>query len=117
MILWRKLPSWLFVLQVWAAITFAATAREAVLHTEANVMVELTLHAARPHKDPFNEVSLDVIFLDPKGHIQRVPAFWAGGNVWKARYASPVTGVHRFRTECSEPNDSGLHHLGGRVDV
>src|SRR5205807_3468676 len=30
---------------------------------------------------------------------------------------SPVTGVHRFRTECSDPNDSGLHHVGGRVDV
>ena len=73
--------------------------------TEANMMVELPLEAGRAHDDPFNEVSLDVVFTDPNGRELRVPAFWAGGNKWKARYASPVVGTHRFRSECSD--DSG----------
>jgi hypothetical protein len=105
----------IFLLLFATALTCGA--KETVLRTEANVPVELTLHASRSYADPFNDVTLDVVFLAPKGHTERVPAFWAGGAVWKARYASPVTGVHQFRTECSEPGDSGLHHVAGRVEV
>src|SRR5687768_13556929 len=77
----------LIVLTTGAGLTFCAAAAEQVLQTETNVMVELTLTASRTHADPFNEVTLDVVFADPKGHELRVPAFWAGTNVWKARYA------------------------------
>jgi hypothetical protein len=49
------------------------------LHTQANVMVELTLAAAHTYSDPFNQVELDVVFTDPAGHEFRVPAFWDGG--------------------------------------
>jgi hypothetical protein len=31
-----------------------------------------------------------------------VPAFWAGDATWRVRYASPPTGTHRYRTECSD---------------
>ena len=63
-------------------------------------MAEFIFTAMRTHADPFNAVTLDAIFVDPQGKEFRVPAFWAGGNVWKVRYASPVLGVHRFRSEC-----------------
>ena len=46
-----------------------------------------------------------------------MPAFWAGTNVWKVRYASPVVGMHRFRSECSVTGDRGLHGVTGKVDV
>src|SRR5580658_5110344 len=87
------------------------------LHTQANVMVELTLSAARNYTDPFNQVNLDVVFIDPTGHEFRVPAFWDGGGTWKARYASPLTGTHYFRTECSPQEDSGLNGLAGTVEI
>ena len=80
-------------------------------------MVELTFNAARAYADPFNQVTLDAVFRDPQGKELRVPAFWAGSNVWKVRYASPVTGTHRFRSECSEAGDAGLHGVGGRVEI
>ena len=91
-------------------------ARELSLQTQANVMVEMTLTSARTYSDPFNQVVLDVIFTDPTGHESRVPAFWDGGNIWKARYASPLIGTHRFRSE-STPDDGGLNGVTGTVEI
>lgn len=85
--------------------------------TPANVAVERTFAAERSYADPFNEVTLDVIFTDPSGGKFRVPAFWAGGKLWKVRYASPLTGTHRFRTECSPAGDAGLQGVTGEVTV
>ena len=80
-------------------------------------MVEFTLRAEFCYADPFNEVTLDVTFIDPRGRELRVPGFWAGADVWKVRYASPVVGIHTFRTECSAARDKGLHGVAGRVEV
>ncbi|MBI3853546.1 MAG: DUF4038 domain-containing protein [Verrucomicrobia bacterium] len=102
---------------LWTALALVATAKDIALKTEANVMVELTFTANRTYADPFSEVTLDAIFHDPKGRELRVPAFWAGTNVWKVRYASPVPGTHRFRTACSVTEDKGLHGVAGKVEV
>jgi hypothetical protein len=87
------------------------------LRTQANVMVELTLTAARTYSDPFNQVQLDAVFVDPTGGELRVPAFWDGGRTWKARYASPLVGAHHFHTECSQADDGGLNGLSGTVKI
>ena len=99
-----------------AAVTVGASAQTA-RQTEANVMVELRFTASRAHADPSNEITLDVVFADPQGRELRVPAFWAGTNVWKARYASPTPGTHPFRSECSDSRDEGLHGIAGQVEV
>jgi len=106
-----------FAFLIWAGVVLVAAAKEQHLSTEANVMVELTLRANRSYADPFNDVSLDVQFIDPRGRELWVPAFWAGGNLWKVRYASPVVGTHIFRSECSEPRDKGLYGIAGKVEV
>lgn len=111
---WCKL---LLTCLLWMGLALGAPAKGLSLKTEANVMVELTFTATRTYSDPFNEVTLDAVFHDPEGRELRVPAFWAGSNVWKARYASPVLGTHRFRSECSEPKDKGLHDISGKVEV
>ncbi len=95
----------------------AARADETPRQTEANVMIELPFAAKSAHEDPFNTVTLDVVFTDPHGQELRVPAFWAGGEVWKARYASPILGIHRFRSECSDTQDGGLQGVAGKVDI
>ena len=82
--------------------------------TPANVPVEIVLVASRPYAD---ETTLDLIFTDPAGIARRVPAFWAGGQTWKARYASPLVGTHRWRSECSDASDPGLHGAEGSVNV
>lgn len=87
------------------------------LEAEANVPVEIEFQARKPHTDPFNEVILDVLFTDPSGAARKVPAFWAGGDRWKVRYASPLPGSHPWRTICSDATDPGLQDVAGVVEV
>lgn len=105
------------ILGVWMGLVLSAFAAGGAFHTEANVMVELTFKAKQVYADPFNQVTLDVVFIDPSGRELRVPAFWDGGNVWKARYASPLVGTHAFRTDCSEKGDKGLQGIAGKVEI
>ena len=102
---------------VWAGAVLVAAGEEQVLRTEANVMIELTFRASHSYADPFNQVTLDLIVSDPQGRELRAPAFWAGADVWKARYASPLVGTHQFRSECSATQDQGLHGIIGKIEV
>jgi hypothetical protein len=85
--------------------------------TAANVVVEVSFQAEKPHPDPFGQIDLEVVFTEPGGGSRTVPAFWAGGDQWKARYASPVIGVHLYRTQCSDTTDAGLHGVEGQIEV
>jgi hypothetical protein len=87
------------------------------IKNSVNAVSEWTFTSAKDHPDPFNEIELDAVFTDPKGKTLRVPAFWAGGRTWKVRCSSPLPGKHTFRTECSDPSDSGLHRQTGAVDL
>ncbi len=107
----------LLTLFVAFALTGGVRAAEGTLQCEANVMVELSFEARKTHDDPFNTVTLDVVFSDPNGNNLRVPAFWAGSKTWKARYASPIVGIHRFHSECSDTHDPGLQDIAGEVRI
>src|ERR1700722_8700699 len=85
------------------------------IKTQANIPAEVVFHATGKHADPFNDVTMDVIFSNPDGVPYRVPAFWDGGNVWKARYASPLLGAHTYVTKCAE--DPGLNGVRGTIQV
>jgi hypothetical protein len=102
---------------IWLIITLALPTRAAPQQTPANVPAEIQFQAQLDHLDPFNHVTLDAVFTDPAGHDWRVPAFWAGGKTWKVRYASPLPGQHRFRTECSVAADQGLHGVSGSIEI
>ena len=95
-------------------ITHAATASR---ESQANVMVEIPFEAGSDHNDPFNTITVDVVFTTPNNKTLRVPAFWAGGNKWKVRYASPMIGTHRFISECSDVHDMGLHNIKGELRI
>ena len=55
-------------------------------------VVEWEYASGKAYADPFNEVELDVVFTDPEGREQRVPAFWAGDEVWRVRYSPSSPG-------------------------
>lgn len=99
------------------AALFAKISRAEVRATEANVVVELSFESTRRYADPFNDVSVDAIVIDPAGKELRVPAFWAGGSHWKVRYASPLAGRHRFSTVSSDTKNTGLHGVTGEIEV
>ncbi len=88
-----------------------------MLYGQTNVPIELTLTAARPYADVFNEIEVDVIWQAPSGEERIVPAFWVGGSIFRARYASAEPGRHRYRTVCSNPQDAGLHGQTGELEL
>ncbi len=83
----------------------------------ANQVAEFSLTSALSYPLPFVQVELDVVFTAPDNKQSRIPAFWAGGNRWSFRYASPQPGVHRWRTECSDLSDPRLHNAQGTVEI
>jgi hypothetical protein len=85
--------------------------------SKINCATEWTFTAKQSYADPFNEIELDVIFTGPDGKEKKVPTFWAGGAMWKIRYAAPVVGAWRWRSVCSNPKDEGLHDVEGTLDV
>jgi hypothetical protein len=84
---------------------------------ERNLTTEWSFTSARVYADPFNDVDLDVIFTDGSGAQQRVPAFWAGGDMWRVRFATPNLGGCTYRTVCSNASDSGLSGQQGSFEV
>ena len=86
-------------------------------HTPQNCMAEWSFTASGNHADPFNEITLDILVTGPNGEEQRVPAFWAGGQTWRVRYASPTVGTYHWRSDCSDPSDTGLHGREGTLEV
>lgn len=85
--------------------------------TEANRVAEWSFESAKDYAAPFHHVTLDAVFTTPDGQMLRVPAFWAGGKTWRVRYASPASGTHAFRTECSDTTNPGLHGITGTLEI
>jgi hypothetical protein len=85
--------------------------------TQANCVTEVTLTSEKSYPNPFMDVTLDALITAPDGRQLKVPAFWAGGNEWRFRYASGSVGMHTWRTECSDPENPQLHGVEGKIEV
>lgn len=86
-------------------------------YAQTNCMTEWWYASSQEYADPFNEVELDVIFTNKEDRQRRVPAFWAGDQTWRIRYATPEAGTHRYRTVCSDPDNADLHGKEGTLEV
>jgi len=86
-------------------------------HAVQDGVAEWSFTAERNHSDPTGGVTLDVVVSDPGGVQLRVPAFWAGGQEWRVRYASSRVGVHTWASDCSDTSDAGLHGVEGEIEV
>ena len=90
-----------------------AQSREALQHCAT----EWSFASGKIYRDPFNEIELDVIFRGPGGGEDRVPAFWAGEQSWRVRYAPKATGKYSWRTVSSDTSNADLHGRTGTLDV
>jgi len=82
-----------------------------------NHIAEWHLTSGKSYADPFNDIELDAVFTAPDGRTWKVPAFWAGGQKWGFRYSSTATGLHHFKTVCSDTGNTDLHGIEGSVEV
>ena len=78
-----------------------------------NKVSEWSLISSIIYSDPFNEVELDIIFEGENDGQYCVPAFWAGGSLWKFRFAPPDTGNYTYKTICSDKTNTDLHEQQG----
>src|SRR5688500_12878382 len=56
--------------------------------TSKHVPAEVTVTSTIMYADPYNELMVDAVVKGPRNQVQRIPAFWAGGNSWKFRYSN-----------------------------
>jgi len=80
-------------------------------------VTEWAYSSSKAYADPFNQVELDVVFRGPQGHEQRVPAFGAGGQEWRIRYAPPRPGRYTWHTVSTDPRNPDLHGQKGTLEV
>ena len=88
-----------------------------MLYGHTNVPTEFTLMSTGRYEGIFNEVDVDVIFSAPDGRELRVPAFWAGDNRFRVRFAAVEPGRYSYCTECNCADDEGLHGQEGELEV
>jgi len=99
------------------ALAWRGAAGAEIRYAVQNCATEWSFVSGKQYRDSFHDVELDVIIQDPAGHEQRVPAFWAGENIWTVRYAAPVAGKYKYRAVCSDSANHDLHDRGGELTV
>ena len=62
-------------------------------------------------------MDLDVEITGADGATWTVPAFWAGDDRFKVRFAGPVAGRYTLRSRCSDATDAGLHDQVAELTV
>jgi len=103
---------YLSVLSVCCSAYAVPTQQKAVQNEPA----ELSLESAKAYADPFNEIEVDVVFS--KGEQRwRVPAFWAGGQQWRVRFAPPEVGTYDYRWECTDRSNKDLNGKEGTLQA
>jgi hypothetical protein len=85
--------------------------------TSTNGLIEISFQSNLAYERAFREITLDVFFTSPSNKSYKVPAFWAGGNLWRVRYSSREVGLHSYISQCNDSNNSGLHEQIGTVEV
>jgi len=73
--------------------------------------------SGKAYKDPFNEVELDVLVAHSDGGSWRVPAYWAGNQEWRIRFAPPRVGSYEVMTVCSDKGNAALNGQTGSIDA
>lgn len=69
---------------------------------------ETSYESAKAYTNAFTDVEVDVVFK--QGEKQwKVPAFWAGGDTWKVRFAPPAQGKYTYCVECSDKTNADLN--------
>ena len=69
---------------------------------------ETSYKTTKAYTNAFADVEVDVVFK--QGEKQwKVPAFWAGGDTWKVRFAPPAQGKYTYCVECSDKANADLN--------
>jgi hypothetical protein len=82
-----------------------------------NCVTELNFHAKTDAGDPFLDSEVEVVFTEPSGIVLHIPAFWAGGEQWKVRYAPRILGQHNFQAVVTRGSTKLPGELTGKLEA
>ena len=97
-------------------LTSPAPAASGAAEVRRYGVFEAVLTAQRDYPDPLAQ-EVVVVFSGPAGELERVPAFWDGGRIWRVRFSPERQGLWRYRVQASDPTDAGLHNQSGAFRV
>ncbi|MBD3240487.1 MAG: DUF4038 domain-containing protein [Chitinivibrionales bacterium] len=98
-------------------LAFLTPAEETHHVSAVNIVTEWRFHTQSTPAAPYNALSADARVTYPDGSVRTVPLFWAGGNEWRLRFASPLPGRYDIETVCSDPGECRLHGRQRSLDV
>lgn len=75
---------------------------------------EARFTSLRDYANPLQEVQVEVEFVSPSGHKQKVLAFCDGGRTWRVRFSPDQVGEWNYRTRSFPDSDAGLNDQTGR---
>ena len=81
---------------------------EQTLNAETWVANEISFESEKSYANPFNDVDIE-FHLWGNGRLYKIPAFWDGGDIWRARFTCTEEGTWTYKTVCSDEENSGLH--------
>jgi len=82
-----------------------------IINGITNQVIEWYYISLTKHKDPFNDLELDVIVTSPKNESWCIPAFWKGEQTWAVRFVAQKEGLYKIQTICSNKEDITLHGI------
>ncbi len=75
---------------------------------------EILLTSTKTYTNPIYEVEeLKAIFISPSGRTKVLRGFWDGGTDWKVRFLPDELGKWKWKTDCTDKNNKGLHYVTG----
>ncbi len=79
---------------------------------------EIGFQSSFNYKNPIYDVKdFKITFTAPSGRTKSVRGFWDGGTDWKVRFQPDEIGTWKWKSECSDKNNSGLHSKSGEFNV
>ena len=102
-------------LQASAAASGATAFAQARQATERRA-TEWSFTSGKRYPNP-SDIELNVEFTGPQGARYNVPAFWAGDDVWRVRFAAPDAGSYQCRSVCSDAANRDLHGVTSTLQV
>lgn len=74
---------------------------------------EIQFQSSKTYNNPIYEVKdFNVLFTAPSGRQRIVRGFWDGGTDWKVRFMPDEKGLWKWKTECSDKENTGLLQSG-----
>jgi len=78
---------------------------------------EIKLSSSKTYDNPIYRVrDFKATFTAPSGRTKVVCGFWDGGTDWKIRFLPDETGLWKWKSFCSDKENTGLHEQEGKFN-